>query len=140
MMDQKAGPEERPIPFHQNPDAHVYGGPGDPPEEEIDYGIDWDLTIPEENRRKPTSEEIITMLNEVRKQAADAGPGGYVELRGRNEVVVHVAAEIEERNQGKCIIDLCEDGPRWLAEKGYWESSLNVFANQSEMSAFLADI
>lgn len=131
--------KKRPIPFHQNPDAHVYGGPGDPPEEEIDWMIDWSKKIPEENRRPATSKEIITMMNEIRDLAATLEPGDYLGVKGRHEVVREVADQIVARNQGAVIVDHCEDGPKWMPELGYWESNLYVFANASEMEAFLEE-
>lgn len=124
-------------PTYQNPDANVDVGYRMPADEDIDFTIQWASPVVKENKEPASSREIIELMNELRQEGVSTTIDSPVSARGRHEVIKEVAKQIEERELGFCLINFNEDGARFNADKGIWESGIHVFATEGAMKQYL---
>jgi hypothetical protein len=108
-------------------------------DEGIDYTITWASPVARENKEPATAQEIIDAMSELRRRCASTTLDSPAFIRARHEVIKEIAKQLEEREQGFCIVNFNEDGPRFDANKGFWESGLHVFATEGAMHQWMVD-
>ena len=95
------------------------------------FDIKWHRLVGEENVGEPTHSEIQEVMKHIREQALrKCSLDRPVTATGRREVLKAVKKGIEEEGSGSCLFN--PDGrPDFDIRKGYWESKLYVFPNES---------